>query len=625
MGTLAVALEHTHRLLLRDPVLAEQQCREIIKVLPDVAEAHRLLGNALAAQERHREAVASLSLATRLNRGDADAWRELASQLLLSGDTAGADAAHAQELLASALEPRLQRAAQALVDNDIPLAEHLLRERLREVPNDSGALRMLAEVGGRLGRYDDALAMLDHALEIAPGFAAARFNRALVLYRTSRPGEALEEIDRLLDREPDNTAYNNLKAAVLTNIGELGGAIEHFETALAARPDQPKVWMSYGHSLKTIGRRDDGIAAYRHALALEPRLGEAWWSLANLKTIDFSDDDIAAMTATLERRDIADEDRFHLHFALGKALEDAGDAGQSFYHYAEGNRLRRAGIDYDPQQFVRRVKRAQALFTPEFFAARAGASHPARDPIFIVGMPRSGSTLVEQILASHPLVEGTQELPDILAIARREAAADSADYPQTLAKLPFGKFAELGQEYLDRTRIQRRTDRPIFIDKMPNNWAHVGLIHLMLPNAKIIDARRHPLGCCFSNFKQHFARGQHFSYSLTDMGSYYASYVAMMALIDDVLPGRVHRVFYEAMVDDTEHQVRALLDYLELDFDPACLSFHETDRAVRTASSEQVRRPIFREGLDQWRQFDPWLGPLRDSLGTLADEYPITT
>jgi tetratricopeptide (TPR) repeat protein len=625
LGTLAVALDHTHRLLQRDPKLAEQQCREILKVLPNTAEAHHLLGSALAAQQRHGEAIASLRLATRLNSGSADAWRELASQLLLSGDEQGADAAHAQELLASALDPRLQIAARALIDNDIPTAEHLLRERLKEIPNDSGALRMLAEVGGRLGRYDDALAMLDHALQIAPGFAAARFNRALVLYRLGRYRDALDELERLLDIEPDNSAYHNLKAAVLSNIGELGGALDHFEAALAAHPLQPKVWMSYGHSLKTIGRRDDGIAAYRRAIALEPRLGEAWWSLANLKAAVFDQDDIAAMIATLGRDDLGNEDRFHLHFALGKAFEDAGDPQQSFHHYAEGNRLRRTEIDYDPRTFGRRVERARALFTPEFFAQRAGVGSPARDPIFILGMPRSGSTLIEQILSSHPLVEGTQELPDVLTLARREAAADSDDYPETLAAISAEKFAELGAEYLDRTRIQRRTERPYFIDKMPNNWMHVGFIQLMLPNAKIIDARRHPLGCCFSNFKQHFALGQHFSYNLSDMGKYYASYVAMMAIIDEVLPGRVHRVYYESMVNDTEQQVRQLLDYCELDFDPACLSFHETDRAVRTASSEQVRRPIFREGLDQWRQFDPWLGPLRDSLGTLVDEYPMTT
>jgi tetratricopeptide (TPR) repeat protein len=625
LGTLAVALQHTHRLLQRDPRLAEQQCREILKVLPDTAKAHHLLGSALAAQQRHGEAIASLRLATRLNGSDAEAWRELAGQLLLSGDDAGADAAHAEELLASALDPRLQTAARALIDNDIPLAEHMLREHLRETPNDSGALRMLAEVGGRLGRYDDALAMLEHALQIAPGFAAARFNRALVLYRLGRYGDALDELDRLLAADPDSGAYNNLKAAVLSNIGQLGDALEHFETALAARPTQPKVWMSYGHSLKTIGRRDDGIAAYRRAIALEPRLGEAWWSLANLKSDVFAAEDIAAMTTTLARDDLENEDRFHLHFALGKALEDTGDAEQSFHHYAEGNRLRRTEIDYDPRTFSRRVEKARALFTPHFFAERSGAGLAAPDPIFIVGMPRSGSTLIEQILSSHPLVEGTQELPDILTLARREAAADGADYPRTLADIAAERLAELGAEYLDRTRIQRHTDRPHFIDKMPNNWMHAGFIHLILPQAKIIDARRHPLGCCFSNFKQHFALGQHFSYSLSDMGQYYASYVAMMEVIDQVLPGKVHRVYYEAMVNDTEQQVRRLLDYCGLDFDPACLSFHETDRAVRTASSEQVRRPIFREGLDQWRQFDRWLGPLRDSLGTVVDEYPFAT
>jgi len=315
---------------------------------------------------------------------------------------------------------------------------------------------------------------------------------------------------------------------------------------------------------------------------------------------------------------LSEEDRFHLHFALGKALEDRGRAEPAFAHYAEGNRLRRAGIDYDPEEISGHVRRSTALFTAGFLAAREGQGCPAPDPIFILGMPRAGSTLIEQILASHPQVEGTMELPDIPALAKglgaRKLKSEPSAYPECLADLGADQLRALGEDYLETTRVQRKTDRPFFIDKMPNNWAHVGLIRLILPNARIIDARRHPLACCFSNFKQHFARGQGFSYDLAELGLYYRDYVTLMAHFDAVQPGRIHLMLNEALIDDPEAEVRRLLDHLGLPFDPACLRFHENERAVRTASSEQVRRPINREGIDAWRAYELWLGPLKDAL-----------
>ncbi|HQP21181.1 MAG TPA: sulfotransferase, partial [Phenylobacterium sp.] len=356
------------------------------------------------------------------------------------------------------------------------------------------------------------------------------------------------------------------------------------------------------------------------------QMGEAWWSLANLKTFRFEAGDLAAIRAQLARGDLADEDRFHLEFALGKALEDAGDYGASFAAYAQGNALRRKSLDYDAEETHRAMLRSRALFTPDFLAARAGQGCEAPDPIFILGLPRAGSTLIEQILASHSMIEGTMELPDIPAIAKRLGARKAKDqesaYPEVLAELSAEELRALGEEYLERTRGQRKLGRPLFIDKMPNNFAHVGLIRLILPNAKIIDARRHPLGCCFSGFKQHFARGQGFTYDLTDLGRYYADYVALMAHFDAVAPGRVHRVIYERMVADPESETRALLDYCGLPFEDACLRFYENDRAVRTASSEQVRRPIFTDGLDQWRNFEPWLDPLKAALGSVLEAYP---
>jgi tetratricopeptide (TPR) repeat protein len=511
--------------------------------------------------------------------------------------------------------PRLMDAALALHDNRLSDAEPLLRAHLKDDPFDVAAIRMMAELAGRIGRYKDAESLLRRALELAPDFGAARANLATCLYRQNKSAEAIAELDRVLIDDPENIGSANLKAAALSRIGGFDEALDLYLQVLRAAPNQPKVWMSYGHMLKTVGRQAAGIVAYRRALDLQPGLGEVWWSLANLKTYKFTPDDIAQMQTALSGT-ISDEDRFHLDFALGKAFEDAKDHAKSFAHYAAGNTLRRTKISYDADETTAFVDKCIALFTPEFFGQRKGQGCPAPDPIFILGMPRAGSTLVEQILSSHSFVEGTSELPDIPALARTK------DYPDNLASLSATDLRDLGQSYLDRTRIQRKTDRPYFIDKLPNNWVHIGFIHLILPNAKIIDARRHPLGCCFSNFKQHFARGQAFSYDLTDMGRYYADYVRLMAHIDRVLSGRVHRVIYENMVDNTEAEVRTLLAACGLDFDPACLEFHKTERAVRTASSEQVRQPIFRDGTEGWRAFEPYLGPLKAALGNTLSDYP---
>ena len=513
--------------------------------------------------------------------------------------------------------PRLVEAALAMNANDLPRAEPLLRAQLKEFPFDVASIRLFAELAGRIGRYKDSENLLRRALDLSPSFTAARANLALVLYRQNRPEEAIAELNKVAAEEPDHQGRANLQAAALGRIGEFEEALGLYEQVLATAARQPRIWMSYGHMLKTVGRSADGIAAYRKAIELMPELGEAWWSLANLKTVRFSDDDITAMEAALARGGITEEDRFHLDFALGKALEDRGQAEPAFAHYDAGNALRRQSLDYSAADTSRFVDKLIEVASAEFMAARSGQGCDAPDPIFVLGMPRAGSTLVEQILASHSQIEGTSELPDMPVLARRDPR-----YPVNLPELPAGELRALGEEYLQRTRIQRKTERPLFIDKLPNNWAHAAFIRLILPNAKIIDARRHPLGCCFSNFKQHFARGQAFSYSLDDMGRYYADYVRAMAHLDQVQPGAVHRVIYENMVDDTETEVRRLLAYCGVEFEAACLSFHETERAVRTASSEQVRQPIFREGTEAWKAFDPYLDPLRAALGPVLDCYP---
>jgi tetratricopeptide (TPR) repeat protein len=557
---------------------------------------------------------------------EARRWRAEGDRLRLAGDGPGADHAYAREMRATVSDPDLVRAADALCAGRVAEAEPILRYALARRPADVAALWMLAEAASRAGRNSEAETLLGRCLELAPGFTSARYAYAMVLNWRNRTEETLVQADRLLQAEPGNPIFRHLRATSLLRLGEDRAAAEAYASVLEAHADQPLTWMSYGHALKTIGRQAEAIAAYRRSLELDPKLGEAWWSLANLKTVRFDASDIAAMEAGLARGDLPEADRLQLHFALGKALEDAGHYDTAFAVYARGNAIQRRRVDYDPAETTGQMRRAKALLSAPFFAARAGQGSPRPDPIFIVGLPRSGSTLIEQILASHSQVEGTQELPYIPALAARlggraRRESESA-YPDVLAALGPQELAELGEEYLSRAQIHRKTDRLFFVDKLPNNFAHTGLIHLILPKAKIIDARRHPLGCCFSAFKQYFAVGQAFSYDLADVGRYYRDYVELMAHFDAVLPGRMHRVIYERMVVEPEAEVRRLLDHCGLPFEPGCLKFYENDRAVRTASSEQVRQPIFTDAADHWRNFEPWLEPLKQALGPVLDTYP---
>lgn len=510
----------------------------------------------------------------------------------------------------------LVEAADALHANRLDVAERLLKSYLRSDPFDARAIRMLAELAARIGRYGDAETLLRRALEIAPDFHAARANLAMVLGRMGRAAEALPLLDDLFGAEGEQLGHLNLKAATLGRLGDFDEGIALYERVLKTAPRQPRVWLSYGHMLKTVGRLADGVAAYRKAIELAPALGEAWFSLSNLKTVRFSEADLQTMSDALARADLGDEDRFHLEFALAKALHDLRQTDAAFDHYARANSLRRKSQPYDSAATTARVDRSIAAFTSELFEARRGTGCQAPDPIFIVGMPRAGSTLVEQILSSHSQVEGTSELADLPAVSRQLGR-----YPGTILEAGPDELRDLGEEYLRRTSVQRRTDRPFFIDKLPNNWALVPFIQLILPNAKIIDARRHPLSCCFSNFRQHFARGQAFAYDLADLGHYYADYVRLMAHVDRVLPGRVHRVIYEQVVNDTEGEVRALLAACGLPFEQACLEFHRTERAVRTPSSEQVRQPIYRQGTEEWMPYEPHLQPLKEALGPVLAAY----
>ena len=588
------------------------------------------LAQAASEAGRGAEAIAALQTLTGLQPTVASGWFLLARELRKVGRKDDAWRADLSGVQASSRDAELLKAAGAMNDRRFDEGVAILKARLERLPDDPVATRLLGEISWRQGDLTAALVLVERAVDLAPGFDLARDFLIRLLLQANRLAEALEHAEVLTASPARNPGNDLIMASVLVRLGDQARARKIYERLLAERPDQPQLWQNLGHVLKTLGAQSDAIHAYRQAVTYQPTMGEAWWSLANLKTVTLAADDVAAMNRALETlapdADRSKEDVFHLHFSLGKALEDAKDYPSAFRHYDQGNRLRRTMVQHDADEFSAEVTAGAETFTAEFIADRGAGGCPAPDPIFVVGLPRSGSTLVEQILASHSQVEGTMELPEMMIIASRlQSRVDEgefADFRQMILSLTAADRRRLGEEYMETTRVHRVTDRPLFIDKMPNNWQHVGLIKLILPNAKIIDARRHPLSCCFSGWKQHFARGQTFSYDLAEIGRYYRDYVGLMAAYDAASPGAVHRVIYERMVADTRGEVERLLAYLDLPFEEGCLTFWQNTRAVRTASSEQVRRPIFTDAVDHWKHFEPWLGPLAESLGSVVDAYP---
>ena len=660
-GDLQVALRNATDLLAHDPQLAEEQAQEILKVYPDTVEAKRILATAYRLQKmpqkgldllapmlagqsgsadflheiaqcqggvgRGDDAIETLRKAVAIDPKHAGAWQSLGHQLAVAGDEKGSRHAFQRHFELSTPHPELVEASKLFREGKLGKAERITRDLLKKHPAAATAIRLLADIGLKLGQLTDAGHLLERCLELAPEFHAARHSYTIVLIRQQKPEAALHEAEKLLVREPNNPNFLTLKASILARIGDQSGAIEIYETVLKNYPRQAMAQMSYGHTLKTVGRLDEAIEAYKKCIRLRPEVGEAYWSLANLKTFRFSDEDIDNMRNQVTTEGGDADDQSHLAFALGKALEDCKGYDESFKFYRRGNAIRRIEHRHNPKVNVLESLRQVRALPSTFFEQRKGWGCQAPDPIFVVGLPRAGSTLLEQILASHSQVEGTSELQDIIAIANKLGNKNrenpAGKYPEVLAEMSQDQFRELGESYLESTRIQR-TDKPFFIDKMPNNFRHIGLIHLILPNSKIIDARRHPMGGCFSGFKQLFARGQTFTYDLEDIGKYYRDYVRVMDHWDEVLPGRVHRVQYEDMVADTDGQIRALLDYCELDFEDQCLRFYETDRAIRTPSAEQVRKPIYKEGLEQWRNFEAHLDPLKEALGPeVRQQYSI--
>lgn len=659
-GDLKTALQHASRLLYEQPHLAEQQAMEILKVMPDLDSAQHILAAAYRFQgkiaealdiivplaERHnktapillelglcfmangqtRDAIKMVRKAVNIAPEHSESWRTIALLHHQLNDDKNADKTTKTYLEILSKNPEFIKATELFSSGKLAQAEEITRNIIKINPNDVVAMRLLAEIALKIGRLGDAKNLLKQCIELAPAYRHARHNYAVALYRKQEIEEALKQIELLIAIDPKNENYLVLKAAIFARKGDNETAIDIYEDILAAQPDQGKVQLSYGHTLKTVGRIDEAIEAYRKCIKISPNIGETYWSLANLKTFEFTDEDLENMLAQVIPKGGDPDNQGHLAFAIGKAFEDKEEYDKSFKYYQRGNDIRRKHHRHDAKINIYDTVRQIQFFNQDFISSHEEQGCEAPDPIFVVGLPRAGSTLLEQILASHSQVEGTAELTDIIAISRkigdRKDMKSVSKYPEILTDMTAEDFRNMGESYIETTKIQR-SKKPYFIDKMPNNFQHIGLIHSILPNAKIIDARRHPMGGCFSGFKQLFASGQTFTYNLTDIGLYYRDYIKLMDHWDEVLPDRVHRVLYEEMVSDTENQIRQLLDYCGLEFEESCLQFYETKRAIRTPSSEQVRQPIYTGGLEQWRNYEAHLAPLKEALGPLLERYPI--
>jgi len=590
--------------------------KPLARARPAYADAHYEWGVTQAALGLDLQAVASLRQATSLEPAHADAWRELGILLMRSGQPGGAEAAFMGHVRAALRHPILAAASRAADDGELATAETALRAYLDDHPADPAALRMLGDLRLHLDDNVEAAALFARAVALAPGFTPARRGLALALLQQGR-SSARPHVERLLLDAPADPIVRNLHAVLLAMTGDYAGAIGVYRALLAEGLGDARMWLRLGHALRTSGRPVEAVHAYREAAAAAPSLGDAYWSLANLKTVVFTLGEVQVMLAQLADASLGQEDRFYLEYALGRAFEQSGDFDASFAHYAEGSRIRRLTVRYDAAYTTARFNTLQRVMDAAFFASRGDGGYGVPAPIFIVGLPRSGSTLVEQILASHSMVEGTSELHDMGNIARDLGwgqDADGAIFVEAVLALTPADRAALGARYIEQTAVHRRLGSGRFIDKMPGNFVHVGLIRLILPNARIIDTRRASMSAGLAVFKQLFAHGQEFSYDLREIGRFYRDYRNLMSHWDVALPGHVHRVQYETLVNDTQTQIRQVLAYCGLEFEHGCVRFHETKRDVLTASSEQVRQPIFQDGLDHWRNYEPWLSPLLEAL-----------
>jgi tetratricopeptide (TPR) repeat protein len=601
---------------------AQQHLAVLKSVAPDFGRAFQEEGHLAKAMGNQQAALSAYALATRYNPALTASWDAQSQLFRALGQMVEADQAAAQSARLKSLPRELLAVTNHIHEGRIFRAEEIARAYLLKHPKDTEGMRLLADIGTRLGAHEDADFLLETAIELEPDNLQLRIDYIQVLRKRQKFADALDQAKALLKRDPDSPVFQSLFAIESMQAGDYATALAAFDRVLEKLPNDTSTLTSKGHALKTFGQSDNAVEAYKRALATDPMHGDAWYALANLKTYAFSDDELAAMQAAQDNTSLSFMSRVHIAFALGKAYEDRQDYDASFENYQRGNALKQKQTRYTTAQMLEEFTAQKQHCTPALFETQSGKGCPAPDPIFIVGLPRAGSTLIEQILASHSQVDGTLELPNILSLAHqlrgRKQVTERDRYPRILHDLPAEELTKLGQSYIDNTQIHRQ-GAAFFTDKMPNNFRHIGLIHLILPNAKIIDARRDPMDCCWSGFKQLFAEGQEFTYGLDDIGQYYRAYVDLMEHWDAVLPeGRILRVQHEDVLDDLEGQVARILDYCGLAFEEACVNFHQTERAIRTASSEQVRKPINRAGQGQWQPFSHRLGPLTQALGDLT-------
>jgi tetratricopeptide (TPR) repeat protein len=616
----------------RDALYLVAVCQRLLRRLPEALASLALLerqhpGDGLLHQERGyclvnqgqgAPAIEAFARAVEFNPALLASWDMLELLHRRAGDPVRAGAAARQAAALRSLPAEMVGAGRQYSGDDLCATESGQPPQISAASLGTDALRLLALIRWKQGELDVAHCLFCTVIGRQPDDREARLERArLNLERRDYPA-ALEDVEALLVAGPESAFLCMLQAGAWAGVGDHDRAIAAYRALLERDPSRPELLLLLGHSLKAVGRQSEAITAYRAAASARPPFGDAWWSLANVKTRHFTPEDVARMRVEEEKLTTANVDRMHLCFALGKALGDSGDHAASWQYYLRGNTLWKLASSYRPEITEAATRRQIATCTAKFMSTRHGVGAPDPDPFFVVGLPRSGSTLVEQILASHSQVEGTQELPSLPRIAAELGGGHAnplrSRYPEALDSLELEQFRVLGERYLELTRIYR-SGKPRFVDKMPNNFRHIGLIHLMLPNARIIDVRREPMACCVANLRQLFAGGQDFTYGIEEIARYYRSYLELMRHWDSVLPGRVLRVIYEDLVEDLNGEVRRLLNYCALGFEPSCLEFHRTKRSVSTPSSEQVRQPIFREGLTEWRKYEPWLDPLKAALG----------
>jgi len=599
---------------------------ELIAVNADFARAYQERGHALLSDNQLNPARESYEDAVKRNPALLASWKALVNLYEIAGMSERRSASQSEVEYLESLPKELQSVSSYLQEGRLQRADRLCRHFLQTRKTHVEGMRLLAEIRDKLDMFGEAEFLLTTALELDPDNERCRSDLASLTLKMQKFELAHAHTERLTAQWPDNFAYLSMHASAKAGIGEYEQAIKLYNQVISQTKSQHRLHLQRGHAEKAIGKLDAATASYRCAYEIAPDCGDAFWSLANTKTYRFTDQEIRHMRERERSADTALEDCIHLCFALGKAFEDAQDHRQSFDYYERGNALKQTSVKYDPDNLARRLSAQREVFTEAFFKKRTDTSSSAGsdtgsgapDPIFIVGLPRSGSTLLEQILASHSQIDGTLELPNLIALANRldrgKRHAEGIGYPHILDTLDLDYFRRFAEQYIQDTQVHRGR-APFFIDKNPNNFAHIGLIKLILPNAKVIDARRNPMSCCFSGFKQLFGQGYEFSYGLKEIGNYYREYIELMAHWNKVLPGFVLLVRHEDVVDELEGEVRRMLDFCGLEFEPQCLEYHRTERSIRTPSSEQVRQPIYRDALAAWKPFEPWLAPLKEALG----------